>query len=135
MHLDGADGPEGGESSGSFALCVLRAFELPAYGSQLAEIGVMLSSMIAFVAGGKSFVPSSAPVIVEVRLDGVRLRDNARVVPKEVAAGGLPDQIVNLGADAGQHGHLKGVILKQHGAQPVHVRVDVDVGAHFPPAP
>ena len=81
----------------------------------------MFALVITLVAGRKAFVPPSAPVIIKIRFDGVRLGRYPRVVPEEVAAGIFPNEIVNLRTHVGQNREAQPVVLHLDSTQSAHV--------------
>src|SRR5438067_13922376 len=81
----------------------------------------MFALVITLVASRKAFVPPSAPVIIKIRCDCVRLGRYPRVVPEEVAAGIFPNEMVNLRTDVGQNREAQPVVLPLDSTQSAHV--------------
>jgi hypothetical protein len=71
----------------------------------------VLSTKITLVAGWKSLVPTTTPIIIEIAFHGVRLGRNARIVPQKVPTRGFPYQIINLGSHPGQDADAKPVVF------------------------
>src|SRR5579884_3400542 len=69
---------------------------IPAQGTEFAQIGIVFASMVTLIAGRETIIPAAAPVIIKICLDGIWLRTNPRVMPKEITLGGLPDKVINL---------------------------------------
>src|SRR5579883_3347860 len=70
--------------------------DFPADGTQFAQIGIVFAGVVALIAGGEAIIPAATPVIIKIRLYSIWLRINPRVMPKEIALAGLPDQVINL---------------------------------------
>src|SRR5271170_4261252 len=81
-------------------LIPFELFYFPFEGTELSQIGERFSAMDTGISGRIGIIPSTTPVVVEVRIDGITLRTNARVLPKYLPVTRLIPNRQNLGPDA-----------------------------------
>ena len=78
--------------------------------AQFSEVRILLSIVRAGFARWKTVIPSSAPIVIEICLNRIRPRRDARVVPQKILAGSLVDKVKDLRANGGKYAHLKQIV-------------------------
>ena len=104
--------------------------EVSPSGPQFSQGRILLAAVITPVTGWKSVVPTPAPVVVEVRVDRIRLGKNPRIVPEDIPAGGLPYEVIDLSPDGGKYAGSERITFQHHGRDIVNLRLQVQVRRH-----
>jgi hypothetical protein len=86
------------------------------------------SGKLACVAGGKNVIPTTGPEIPDRGFDGVRLRGDTGIMPKNIPVRRFPDQIVNLATNLGQDADSKLIALEHDTPHSVNLSISMYAG-------
>jgi hypothetical protein len=91
---------------------LVECFYFPIDRAELAQVWILLSIMCARFTSRKAIVPPAAPIVIEIRFYWIGPWSYTGVMPQEVMACPLIDEVKDLGAGSRKDTHLEQLVLE-----------------------